>query len=373
MSIRYEHKDFKSILNTFKFIDNWFWCRYGINPYQGCEHACTYCDSRSHKYHLHPEFDQVVIVKNNVREMLDKRLSRARTLLPDVVVMSGASDPYHPAESEFGNTRKCLEVLTKHRYPVHIITKSNLVTKDIDLLSRIAEDNWCSVSVTITTTNKKLSGFLEPLAPLPSVRFDTIKQLKKSRNVQVGVTFMPIIPFLGDDTDHLEDVVKLAKESGADYILFAGGMTMRDAQASWFMKRLDEKFPELVDKYLELYDARMEDGVYIGKYTPSKTYLKRINKIMFELCDKYKINSRMKRFIPDDYRKENYIIAEEFLNEAYYMQSLSKPWSNMFWAGQNINNLKEPIRSVAAKGELKKIRNVDAEFDSEIQKRLKEM
>ena len=115
MTVRYEEKEFKSILNKFKFIDGWFWCRYSLNPYNGCEHACTYCDSRSHKYHLQADFDQVIYVKAKAGEMLDKRISRARTLLPDIVAMSGTCDPYQPAEAKYENTRQCLEVLAKHK------------------------------------------------------------------------------------------------------------------------------------------------------------------------------------------------------------------------------------------------------------------
>lgn len=370
MKIKYENKDFKTILNKYKFIDNWFWCRYSINTYNGCEHACTYCDSRSHKYHLHPEFDQIIYIKNNAGEMLDKRISRARTLLPDTVALSGTCDPYQPAEEEFENTKACLEVLAKHKYPVLIGTKSKLVIRDIDLLDEIGERSWCSVGITVTTTDNELTEFLEPHTPTPKERFDTIKKLKKLKNIQVGVNLMPIVPYLGDSDDALDDLTKKAKQAGVDYILFSAGMTMRDRQAVWYLKRLKEEYPDLVEKYLELFDARIDGGEYKGKYGPKGSYAKRINKRMFELCDKYDINYRIKRYIPDDFRRENYLIAEEFLNEAYDQQSTGKPWSNLFWAGQNINNLKEPIRSIAARGELKKIRNVDEALEKRITDKL---
>jgi len=366
MSVKYNKKDFKSIINKMKFIDSWFWARYTLNPYNGCEHACTYCDSRSHKYHLQPEFDQEIIVKNNAGEMLDKRLSRARTLLPDVVAMSGSCDPYQPAETKFGNTRACLEVLARHRYPVLISTKATLVTKDIDIFKQIAKNNWCTVGITITTTNDELSEFLEPGAPPPTERFEAIKKLKSSKLLQVGVHFMPIVPFLEDTDENLEDVVFRSGEAGADYILFAGGMTMRDNQAKWFFRRIKERYPELFEKYLELFDAKFINGEYTGRYAPKSSYAKKIHKKMFELCETYKISSRMRRFIPDDYRKENYMIAGKLLDEAYYNQSLGKKFSNQFWAGMNINNLKEPIRSIAARGELKNIRNVDEELEQRI-------
>jgi DNA repair photolyase len=95
----YIEKNYKSILNVHKFIDNWFWTKYGINTYNGCEFGCIYCDSRSKKYYLPKDFHNTIIIKKNVRDMLDKRLARARTLLPDVVGISGANDPYQQEES----------------------------------------------------------------------------------------------------------------------------------------------------------------------------------------------------------------------------------------------------------------------------------
>ncbi len=105
----YEEKPYRTILNKLKWVDGWFWCRYTINTYQGCEFACTYCDSRSHRYHLHRDRDHIIYVKKDVKRMLHDRLRRARTLLPDVVVMSGTSDPYQPAEARYRNTRDCSE------------------------------------------------------------------------------------------------------------------------------------------------------------------------------------------------------------------------------------------------------------------------
>jgi DNA repair photolyase len=367
MAIKYEKKKFKSILNTFKFIDSWFWCKYSLNPYNGCEFACTYCDSRSHKYHLHSDFDQTVIVKENVKEMLDNRLSRARTLLPDIVAISGSCDPYQNAEKKFENTRQCLEVLVKHNYPVNISTKSTFVTRDIELLSTIGKYAWCAVSITITTNDDKLSGFLEPNAPVPAKRFETIKELKKNKYLQVGVNLMPIVPFLYDSEENLEELIRLSKDAGADYILFGPGMTMRDNQAAWFFKRLNDEYPDLVEKYLKLYNAELTpENEYKGSYGPSKSYSKKITKKILELCEKYDLSYRMKRFIPDDFRKLNYMISEEFLNEAYVLQFTGKPWTNLFWAGQNIQNLKVSIAEIANRNDLQSIRNVNDSLEKRI-------
>ncbi len=358
--IKYIRKDFKTILNKYKFIDSWFWCRYSINPYNGCEFACTYCDSRSHKYHLQPEFDHIIYIKNNVRTMLDNRLSRARALLPDVVAIGGTCDAYQPAEASYNNTRQCLEVLLKHHYPVCISTKSTLISRDMDILSRIAGDTWCTIGVTITTLDTKLARLLEPKAPAPQKRLKVIKEIKKKcPQIQVGVNFIPIIPFLGDSEENMEGVASAAREAGADFILFGGGMTLRDSQAAWFMEKLSQKFPHLVKKYEELYQGKYSPAEgYQGKYEPQKRYLRQIHRTMLGLCENYRLNFRLKRYIPQDFRRQNYIVAQRLLNESYLSQMMGKTWTKTFWAGQNINNLREPIEDLAKRNELGKIRNV---------------
>ena len=363
--IKYALKEFKTILNKYKFIDSWFWCRYSINPYNGCEFACTYCDSRSHKYHLQPEFDQLIYVKNNAGAMLDDRLRRARTLLPDVVAMSGTCDAYQPAEASYQNTRQCLEVLLKYHYPVFLSTKSTLILRDMDILSRIAKDSWCAIGVTVTTLDRKLAGFLEPKAPPPEKRLNVVREVKETcPEIQAGVNFIPIVPFLSDDERNMEEVVLRAKMAGADFILFGGGMTMRDNQASWFLQRLSQEFPHLMERYEELYHAKYTpvEG-YQGRYEPGKSYSKRVNKKMVELCQKYELAFRLKRYIPEDFRRRNYLMAQELLDESYLSQMLGSPWTKTFWAGQNINNLGESIEDIARRGELSRIRNIDSSIE----------
>jgi len=287
--------------------------------------------------------------------------------------MSGAGDPYQPCEIQFENTRQCLEILRKHRYPVHVITKSALVVRDLELLARIAENNWCAVSFTITTTNEDLSGYLEPGAPTPKERFEALKAVKQTGKILTGVTFMPIVPYLCDDEKNLESVTRCAKEAGADYILFAGGMTMRDNQAMWFLRRLQDEYPDLIGKYLDLYDAEIVGNAYVGRYEPSRDYAIGVNRKMLSLCEKYELPCRMPRFIPRDYRMENYIISEDILNEAYDLQARGRSVSALFWAGQNITNLREPIRAIVQRGELGTIRNVDASMERRIIERLGEM
>ena len=292
--------------------------------------------------------------------MLERRLSRARTLLPDIVAIGGTCDAYQPAEETYKNTQQCLEILLKYHYPVIISTKSTLILRDLDILCQITDDSWCTIGITITTYNEKLARFLEPGAPSPKDRLSTVKEIKKRHpKIQAGVNFIPIVPFLGDSEDNMKQVVTNTKKAGADFILFGGGMTLRDNQALFFLERLGGKFPHLVAKYKQLYQGvcTMEEG-YQGKYEPQKSYLKQIQQKMFSLCHEHGLNFRLRRYIPDDFRKFNYLAAQKLLDDAYICQILGKPWRNTFWAGQNINNLGESITEIAKRGELKRIRNI---------------
>ncbi|HIH96417.1 MAG TPA: radical SAM protein, partial [Thermoplasmata archaeon] len=122
--------DAKSILTKHKFRDDWFWDRYAINPYRGCQFACNYCDAITEKYLVHKDykdFSRIIYVKKNAPEVLEKEVKKVK---PDVVAMSGVTDPYQPVEKKYEVTRKILEILARHEFPVHIITKGNLVLRD---------------------------------------------------------------------------------------------------------------------------------------------------------------------------------------------------------------------------------------------------
>lgn len=357
--ITYTEKEFKSILNVRKSINNWFWDKYGINPYNGCQFGCVYCDSRSAKYNLPTDFENNIIIKKDIDKLLDKRLTNARVLLQDVIGIGGTTDPYQAAETKYKNTRKCLEIIKKHNYPVHIATKSPLVLKDIDLLEEIGKNTWATVSVTITTTDKQIASFLEPRVVLPAARFDIIRQIKeKTNHIQAGILFMPIVPFLCDDEENIKQVLSKAKESGADYVLFGGGMTMRDMQALWFLKHLKEKYPALISKYENLYNFKYNESKYDGSYEPHFSYYQKPTKFFMKYAKQYGIRWRIKRFIPEDYRKYNYIISEKLFEISYERQITGRHWDAYFWAAYNIQNLKESIIDIAKRNELKKIRGV---------------
>ena len=369
--ITYTNKDFKSVLNVRKFIDNWFWDKYGINPYNGCSFGCIYCDSRSSKYHLPEDFENNIIVKNNIGPMLDSRLKNARTLLPDVTGIGGTTDAYQPAETKFFNTRTCLEILEKYGYPVHVVTKSRLVLRDLDIIEKIATNNWCTVSTTITTINPDKARFLERRVALPEKRLELIKEIKKkSISIQCGVFMMPVVPYITDDEKEMERLIATASDNGADFVLFGSGMTMRDMQALWFLKKLEDFCPELIPFYERLYSFKHNPSYYNGNYTVNDSYYHKYNEIFLKLCDRYKIPFRIKRFIPEDFRKINYMIAEKLLNISYMKQLSGSYWQDYFWMGQNIQNLKESIMEVATKNELGSIRGMNSKMKKKLEDEL---
>ncbi len=346
----YIDKEFKTIINKLKYIDSWFWAQYTINPYSGCEHACVYCDARSEKYYLHKYLDNEIYIKKDVKKQLENRLKNARTLLPDVVALGGVCDAYQKAEIKFQNTRQIIEVLHQYKYPVCLSTKSDLVLRDLDLYSKIAEDTYCTLAFTITTFKTEIANFFEPHASLPENRFKALETIKSQYpKIQAGVNFIPIIPFIEDTDENLEEVVSKTKKAGCDFILFAPGLTLRDSQARFFINKIKES--PYRDNLKNILD------VYKGEMYPNSNYFKKINRKMLDLCTKYGLSVRAKRYVPNDYRRYNYEIAKKLLDQAYFNQIAGKPCSTFQWAGLHLQNMKESIIDVAKRGELKTLKN----------------
>ena len=337
--VKYIYKEFKSVLNKLKYPDSWFWARYTLNEYSGCAHACIYCDARSQRYYLE-DFENEVIIKTDFDKKLDLRLKRARTLLPDVIAPGGVNDAYQPIENKVKQTRKVLQVIAKHKFPINIATKSKLITRDIDVLKKIAADTWCTIGFSISTANEELAKFLEPYSPLPSERLGALKMMKKEApQIQIGTYFIPIIPFLEDDDKNLEDVIKKTKEAGADFILYSPGLTLRDLQVDYFIKKLkNSKYHHVVKPLLNLYKGQMH---------PSADYVQKMHLKLVNLSQKHNLPIRVKRWIPQDYRKWNYKISEILLNKEYldFIKS-GKSNTTMKWAGLKLNNLKESILNI---------------------------
>ncbi len=370
--VQFIEKQYKSILNKLKYIDSWFWARYTINPYNGCQFGCIYCDSRSEQYHMPSDFENKIVIKQAVGPMLDARLRRARTLLPDVVGMGGVTDAYQPAEKKYENTRRLLEVLHDYNYPVHIITKSPLVLRDLDLLDEIAGNSWAAVSFTVTTMEPEMATFVDYRSPTPAKRIEALRQIKQTApRIHAGALLIPLIPVLCDSESSMRAVLAAASDAGADYLLFGGAMTLRNRQGAWFLEKLQAHNPDAYAQYRDLYSFTTHEPTYTGRYTPRSAYMKEKHKLLLQLCPEYDLPYRIPRWIPEDWRRTNYRIAELMLNRAYEHQIRGRAWKNLFWAGQNIQNLKEPLEAVAARGELETIRNVRGKIKWRVEELIK--
>lgn len=270
--------DAKSILITYKNPSSWFGVKYGMNIYRGCQHGCIYCDSRSECYQI-DKFEDIIVKKNAV-ELLKKELSRKR--IKGTIGTGAMSDPYIPIENQYKMTQKALQVIADNRYPVHITTKSNLILRDIDILEEI-NNIYASVAITITTADNLLAQKIEPAAPVSSDRFKAIGILS-TLGINVGITMMPILPFMEDSEKNIIEIIKKANEYGAKFIYPSFGMTLRDRQRDYYYSKLDEIFPGMRNKYEKKF------GSFYGCKANNVNKLK---KIFDEACGKYGISTKM--------------------------------------------------------------------------------
>jgi DNA repair photolyase len=268
----------KTILNPVKQPDTWFGLRYNMNLYRGCQHQCIYCDSRSACYQIENFAD--ILVKENAIALLEKELPRKR--VKGTIGTGSMNDPYMPVEEKFNLTGRALEVIARHRFPVHVITKSARVLKDLETLRRINEV-YAAVSFSITTADDGLAKKLEPGASLPSERLRAMKILSDN-GIRTGVTMMPVLPFLEDSEENITEIVRQAHAHGAAYILPGFGVTLRDQQRDYFYEKLDRHFPgvrvQYEQKFGERYYAPVRDAWHLEKKFQ-------------ELCETVGIKTRM--------------------------------------------------------------------------------
>ena len=260
---------------------------WAINPYRGCEFACKYCYARyTHEFmELRDgiDFERKIFVKQHAADLLRQELKKVKP--GEEIAIGTATDPYQPAERRFEVTRAILEELARHSgFEIGIVTKSNLVTRDAEILRRVAENNRIFVNVTVTTVDVELARKLEPRAPRPDLRLETVRQLNLA-GVDAGVICAPVLPEITDAPRDLEALVKAASEAGAKYI-FANPLFLKPCSAAVFLPFLKEHFPALVDNYKRRYENRA--------FLP-KGYAQRLSHLMAALRRKYGIGNEHSR------------------------------------------------------------------------------
>lgn len=222
----------------------------GMNVYRGCQHGCVYCDSRSTCYQFSHLFEDVE-VKENAPELLEEIL---RTKKKKIMISSGSmADPYQPCEKTLMLTRRCLEVIERHRFGAAVITKSDLVLRDIDLFDRINRQAKAVVQMTLTIADDRLSALLEPGVCTTTRRYEVLKAFK-ARGIPTVVWMTPLLPHLTDTRENVETILDYCADAGVKGIICPyAGMTLRDGDREYYYKALDRHFPGLSQVYRREY------------------------------------------------------------------------------------------------------------------------
>jgi DNA repair photolyase len=261
----------RSVLNSPASTGMGFW---SINPYVGCEFGCTYCYARdTHRYATERAegrsggraeaggdmpswlaFEKRILVKTDIAERLARTLDPSK-LGDDSLVIGTATDPYQPAERRYRLTRSILEVLARFRgLRIGIISKSPLVTRDIDVLQKLSEQNEVTVNVSLATLDSRLARRLELRSPVPSARIRALGRLSAA-GIHAGLLVAPIVPGVTDDREGLSRLLAAAKEAGARYVI-GSALRLGPAARHRFLPHLAREFPDLSERYRRHYGGR---------------------------------------------------------------------------------------------------------------------
>lgn len=255
----------------------------GMNVYRGCSHGCIYCDARSDCYQMKHAFEDIE-VKENAPELLEAALKSKRRRC---MIGTGAmSDPYLHSECELRLTRRCLEIIHKHGFGVTVLTKSDMIMRDIDILASINENSKAVVQMTLTTADEDLCRIIEPNVCTTARRAEVLCEMKK-RGIPTVVWFTPLLPFINDTEDNVRSVVRICAEAGVfGIVTFGMGMTLRSGDREYFYAKLDRHFPGLKQRYISTYGSAYELA------SPNE---KRLWTVFDEECGRYGIESDPRR------------------------------------------------------------------------------
>lgn len=263
---------------------------FSINPYQGCEHGCSYCYARPvHQYwgfNAGYDFESKIIVKRDLPQTLEKQFKKKRYNI-STIMLSGNTDCYQPLERQYKITRSILEVMLKYRHPVGIITKNALILRDLDMLEALAKWNLVHVNITITTLNEPLRRKLEPRTATSKARLHVVKTLSEA-GVPVGVMMAPIIPSLNDD--EIQSILCESAKNGALSAAFTL-LRLNGPLADIFSHWLDLYFPDRKDKILnkvkDFHGGSLNDSQFGRRLRGEGVYAETIKNLFYTMKKKY--------------------------------------------------------------------------------------
>jgi DNA repair photolyase len=253
---------------------------WSMNPYQGCEHGCTYCYARnSHEYWGYSagvDFERVILVKKNAPEILDQTLKK-KSWKASPIVLSGNTDCYQPIERKLGITRACIEVMLKHQHPMGIITKNALVQRDVDLLQQLAQMQLAQVVVSITTLNEDLRQKMEPRTASIKKRLETVEALSAA-GIPVTVLMAPIVP--GLNSHEVFELLKASKQAGArdvGYTMVRLNGQIADIFSTWIHETFTDKAQKVLNQIRAAHEGSLKDNQFGRRMKGSGKEVESIN------------------------------------------------------------------------------------------------
>lgn len=274
----------KTILQKNK-TSEWFGNDYNMNLYRGCCHGCIYCDSRSKCYHV-DDFDTVKAKENALVILRDELRRKIRK---GVIGTGAMSDPYNPFEKTELLTRHALELISAYEFGITVITKSTLITRDIDVYCEISEHSPVLCKMTITSADDELCRLIEPNVAPSSKRFNALAKMSEN-GLFTGITLMPVLPFIEDSEDNIIKIVKTAHQCGIRCIYPFFGVTLRTNQREYFLDKLNKIFPDqkLRERYIQRFGNR---------YECASPNAKKLWSVFTSECDRFGILYNMKSII----------------------------------------------------------------------------
>ena len=262
---------------------------HAINPYRGCEFACRYCYARyTHEFmeRTAEDFEHKIYFKQNAAWLLSQELAR---LKPGTEIALGtATDPYQPLERRQRVTRSILEVFARTRgFALGIVTKSTLITRDLEVLQEVGRRHKLTVHITVTTMDERLARTLEPRAPRPDLRISTLARLRGA-GIRAGVLCSPLMPGITDARSSIAAVAQAASSAGASF-LAAGALFLKPCSLPTFFQFVNENFPA----QLSAYERRYSTSAFV-----SPEYRKRIAEVVDSVCREYKLGRRYQEMPP---------------------------------------------------------------------------